>query len=51
MTSSKMLSAILMIYAGSFASGSINDSKGSGGGDSSAAVENVNKVRSRKNKK
>ena len=38
-----MLSAILMISAGSFASGSTNDSKGSGGGDSSAAVENVNK--------
>jgi hypothetical protein len=35
-----MLSAILMIFAGSFASGSINDSKGSRGGYSSAAVEN-----------
>jgi hypothetical protein len=38
-----MLSAMLVISVGSFASGSINDSKGSGGGDSSAAVENVNK--------
>jgi hypothetical protein len=38
-----MLSAMLIIYVDSFASGSINDSKGSGGGDSSAAVENVNK--------
>jgi hypothetical protein len=46
-----MLSAILMISAGSFASGSINDLKGSEGGDSSTAVENVNKIRSRKNKK
>jgi hypothetical protein len=46
-----MLSAILMISAGSFASGSINDSKGSGGGDSSTAVENANKIRSHKNKK
>ena len=38
-----MLSAMLIISAGSLASGSINDSKGLGGGDSSAAVENVNK--------
>jgi hypothetical protein len=38
-----MLSAMLIISADSFASGSINDSKGSRGGDSSAAVENVNK--------
>jgi hypothetical protein len=38
-----MLSAMLIISADSFASGSINDSKGSGGGDSSTAVENVNK--------
>jgi hypothetical protein len=30
-------------FVGSFASGSINDSKGSGGGDSSAVVENVDK--------
>ena len=37
-----MLSAMLIIFVGSFASGSINDSKGSGGGDSSAVVENVN---------
>jgi hypothetical protein len=44
-----MLSAMSMISAGSFATGSINDSKGSGGGDSSVVVENVNKIRSRKN--
>ena len=37
-----MLSAMLIIYVDSFASGSAIDSKGSGGGDSSAAVENVN---------
>jgi hypothetical protein len=37
-----MVSAMLIISADSFASGSANDSKGSGGGDSSAAVENVN---------
>jgi hypothetical protein len=36
-----MLSAMLIISAGSFASGSINDSKGSEGGDSSAAVEKL----------
>jgi hypothetical protein len=45
-----MLSAMLMISAGSFASNSINDSKGSEGEDSSAVVENVNKIRSHKNK-
>jgi hypothetical protein len=33
---------MLIISADSFASGSANDSKGSRGGDSSAAVENVN---------
>jgi hypothetical protein len=38
-----MLSAMLIISGGPFASGSINDSNGSGGGDSSAAVENVDK--------
>jgi hypothetical protein len=38
-----MLSAMLIISADSFASGSINDLKGSEGGDSSAMVENVNK--------
>jgi hypothetical protein len=38
-----MLSAILIISAGSFASGSVKDSKGFGGGDSSAVAENVNK--------
>ena len=32
-----------MISADAFASGSANDSEGSGGGDSSVAVENVNK--------
>jgi hypothetical protein len=43
MTSSIIVSAILIISADSFASGSTNDSKGSGGGDSSDAVESVNK--------
>ena len=38
-----MVLAMLIISADSFASGSTNDSKGSGGGDSSTAVENVNK--------
>jgi hypothetical protein len=38
-----MLSVMLIISADSFASGSINDSEGYEGGDSSAAVENVNK--------
>jgi hypothetical protein len=38
-----MLSAMLTISADSFAFGSINGSKGSGGGDSSVVVENVNK--------
>jgi hypothetical protein len=42
-TLSKMLSVMLIISADSFASGSINDSEGYEGGDSSAAVENVNK--------
>jgi hypothetical protein len=42
MTLSIMVSAMLIISTDSFASGSTNDSKGSGGGDSSAAVENVN---------
>jgi hypothetical protein len=42
-TSSIIVSAMLIISADSFASGSANDSKGSGGGDSSAVVENVNK--------
>ena len=37
-----MVSAMLIISADFFASGSTNDSKGSGGGDSSVAVENVN---------
>jgi hypothetical protein len=37
-----MVSAMLIIYVDSFASGLTSDSKGSGGGDSSAAVENVN---------
>jgi hypothetical protein len=33
---------MLIISVDSFASGSASDSKGSGGGDSSATVENVN---------
>jgi hypothetical protein len=33
---------MVIIYVDSFASGSANDSKDSGGGDSSATVENVN---------
>jgi hypothetical protein len=37
-----MVSAMLIIFVNSFASGSASDSKGSRGGDSSAAVENVN---------
>jgi hypothetical protein len=37
-----MVSAMLIISVDSFTSGSASDSKGSGGGDSSAAVENVN---------
>jgi hypothetical protein len=41
-TSSIIVSAILIIFAHFFASGSANDSKGSGRGDSSAVVENVN---------
>jgi hypothetical protein len=41
-TSSTIVSATLIISADAFASGSANDSKGSGGGDSSAMVENVN---------
>jgi hypothetical protein len=41
-TSSIMASAMLIISVDSFASGSASNSKGSGGGDSSAAVENVN---------
>jgi hypothetical protein len=43
MTSSKMVSAMLIIFYDSFASASASRSKGSGGGDSSAAVENENK--------
>jgi hypothetical protein len=41
-TSSTTVSATLIISADAFASGSANDSKGSGGGDSSDVVENVN---------
>jgi hypothetical protein len=37
-----MVSAMLIICDDSFASASASGSKGSGGGDSSAAVENVN---------
>jgi hypothetical protein len=39
---------MLIISAGSFASGPVNDSKGSGRGDSSAAVENVNQFEATK---
>jgi hypothetical protein len=42
---------MLIISADSFASGSANDSKGSGRGDSSAAVENVNQVEATQKKK
>jgi hypothetical protein len=42
---------MLMISADSFAFGSINDSKGSGGGDSSAVTEDVNKFEVTKIKK
>jgi hypothetical protein len=41
-TSSIMVSAMLITSDDSFASASARGSKGSGGGDSSAAVENVN---------
>jgi hypothetical protein len=41
-TSSIIVSVMLIIYVESFASGSASDSKGSRGGDSSAAVENIN---------
>jgi hypothetical protein len=37
-----MVSAMLIISDDSFASASASGSKGSGGGDSSATVENVN---------
>jgi hypothetical protein len=50
-TSSIIVSAMLIVSADSFASGSANDLKGSGGGDSSAVVENVNKFEVTKNKK
>ena len=40
-TSSIIVSAMPIISADSFASGSTNDSKGSGRGDSLAVVENV----------
>jgi hypothetical protein len=49
-TSSIIVSAMLIIFVDSFASGSTNDSKGSGRGDSSAAVENVNQFEVTKNK-
>jgi hypothetical protein len=38
-----MVSAMLIISDDSFASASASGSKGSGGGDSLAAIENVNK--------
>jgi hypothetical protein len=41
-TSSIMVLAMLIISVDSFASGSASDSKGSGGEDSSATIENVN---------
>jgi hypothetical protein len=41
-TSSIIGSAILIIYIDFFVSGSASGSKGSGGGDSSAAVEDIN---------
>jgi hypothetical protein len=44
-TSSIIVLAMLIISADSFASRSANDSKGSGRGDSSAAVENVNQFK------
>jgi hypothetical protein len=44
-TSSIMVSVMLIISVDSFASGSASDSKGSGGGDSSAAAENVNQFK------
>ena len=47
-TSSIIVSAMLVISVDSFASGSANDSKGSGRGDSSAAVENVNQFEATK---
>jgi hypothetical protein len=49
-TSSIIVSTMLIISADSFTSGSTNDSKGSGRGDSSAAVENVNQFEATKNK-
>jgi hypothetical protein len=49
-TSSKIASAILVISSSLFASGSAIGSKGSGEGDSSAAIENVNKFGVAQNK-
>jgi hypothetical protein len=46
-----MVSPMLVISDDSFASASASGSKGSGGGDSLAVVENVNKFESHKNKK
>jgi hypothetical protein len=43
-----MVSAMLIISVDSFASGTTSDSKSSGGGDSSAAVENVNQLEVKK---
>jgi hypothetical protein len=40
-----MVLAMIIISVDSFASGSASDSKGSGGGDSLAAVENVNQFK------
>jgi hypothetical protein len=44
-TSSKIASAILVISSSLFAFGSAVGSKGSGEGDSSAAIENINKFK------
>jgi hypothetical protein len=46
-----MVPAILIIFYDSFVSASASGSKGSGGGDSLAAVENVNKFEVTKIKK
>jgi hypothetical protein len=46
-----MVSAMLIIFDDSFASASASGLKGSGGGDSSAVVENINKFEVTKIKK
>jgi hypothetical protein len=47
-TSSIIVSAMLIISADSFASGSANDSRDSGRGDSSTVVENGNQFKATK---